>query len=226
VTAPARVRVWDFPTRIFHWTLVLLAVFSFTTGKVGGGWMAWHLKSGYAVLTLLLFRLAWGVVGSTSSRFTHFVRGPRATIAYGRALLATRRSSHFGHNPLGGWMVVAMIAAFLLQAVTGLFSDDEIATQGPLAAKVSDALVSCMSSVHSYNEWVLVGLVTLHVLAIATYVGAFRAPLVGAMVHGWKALQPDELAPPYRVAPAWRAAIVLALAAGFVYWLVIVFPRG
>jgi cytochrome b len=226
VNTPVRVPVWDVPTRIFHWTLALLAVFSFSTGKVGGGWMAWHLKSGYAILALLLFRLAWGVVGSTTSRFTHFVRGPRVAIAYGRTLLATRRSSHFGHNPIGGWMVIVMIAAFLLQAFTGLFSDDEISTQGPLAAKVSDALVSRMSAVHSYNEWVLVALVAFHVMAIATYAGAFRASLVGPMVLGWKALDAGASVPPYRAAPLWRAAVVLALAAAFVYWLVVVLPRG
>ncbi|HZZ93871.1 MAG TPA: cytochrome b/b6 domain-containing protein [Usitatibacter sp.] len=224
--ARARIRVWDLPTRIFHWTLALLALFSFTTGKVGGGWMAWHLGSGYAILALLLFRLAWGVVGSTTARFTHFLRGPRAAVAYGRTLLATRRSSHFGHNPLGGLMVLSMLAGFLLQAVTGLFSDDEISTQGPLAAKVSDALVSRMSALHSYNEWVLAALVGFHVMAIAIYAGAFRASLVGPMVVGWRAIDAGDAVPSYRAAPAWRAAIVLAFAAGFVYWLVVVFPRG
>jgi cytochrome b len=225
VSSPRRLRVWDAPTRIFHWLLAVLAVFSFTTGKVGGDWMEWHLRSGYTVLTLLIFRIAWGFAGSTTSRFSHFVRGPGAGMAYARKLLVERRSAAFGHNPLGGWMVVVMLAAFLVQAVSGLFSDDEIATQGPLAAKVSDAMVSRMSALHSYNEWVLVALVTLHLVAIATYVFALRSPLVGAMVRGWKAA--DDGAPPeYRAAAAWRAVLLLALAAAFVYALVVVYPRG
>jgi cytochrome b len=217
--------VWDLPTRIFHWALVALAVFSFTTGKVGGAWMEWHLKSGYAVLALLLFRLLWGLAGSTTSRFAHFVRGPRAAIAYARNVVATRTSSAFGHNPLGGWMILLMLAAFLVQAVSGLFSDDEISTQGPLAAKVSNAMVSRMSAVHSYNEWVLVALVALHLAAIATYTFVLRAPLVGAMVHGMTAHAPAA-APDFRAAPAWRAIVLLAICAAFVYWLVVVIPRG
>ena len=226
MTLPEPLRVWDLPTRIFHWSLVALAVFSFTTGKVGGEWMAWHLKSGYAVLTLLLFRLLWGLAGSTTSRFAHFVRGPRAAIAYGRNVLATRRSVAFGHNPLGGWMIVLMLAAFLVQALSGLFSDDEISTQGPLAVKVSNDVVSRMSALHSYNEWLLVALAALHLAAIATYAFVFRSPLVGAMVHGTTAHGPSGAATDFRAAPAWRAALLLALCAAFVYWLVVVFPRG
>jgi cytochrome b len=225
VSSAQRLRVWDAPTRIFHWLLVVLAVFSFTTGKVGGDWMAWHLRSGYAILTLLLFRIAWGFAGSTTARFSHFVRGPGAGAAYARKLLAERRSFAFGHNPLGGWMVVAMLLAFLVQAVSGLFSDDEIATQGPLAVKVSNATVSRMSALHSYNEWTLVALVTLHILAIATYTFALRSPLVGSMVHGWKAAQPG-VTPEYRASASWRAALILAVAAGAVYALVAVYPRG
>jgi len=226
VTVPPRIRVWDLPTRIFHWALVALAVFSFTTGKIGGDWMAWHLRSGYAVLTLLLFRLLWGLVGSTTSRFAHFVRGPRAAIAHARNLLATGTAVAFGHNPLGGWMILLMLAAFLLQAVSGLFSDDEIATQGPLAAKVSNAMVSRMSALHSYNEWVLVGLAALHLAAIATYTFVLRAPLVGAMVHGTTVHGPSGAVRGFRESPTWLAALLLATCAGFVYWLVVVFARG
>ena len=223
---PRAVRVWDLPTRLSHWALVALAVFSFTTGKVGGAWMEWHLRSGYAVLTLLLFRVLWGIAGSSTSRFAHFVRGPRAAAAYARRLLATRASDAFGHNPLGGWMVVLMLAAFLVQAASGLFSDDEISTQGPLAARVSNAFVSRMSALHSYNEWLLVGLAALHLVAIATYTLVLRAPLVAAMVLGTTDREPADPARGFTAAPAWRAAVLLALCAGFVYWLVVVFPRG
>ena len=94
-----RIRAWDLPTRIFHWGLAALVVFSFTTGTIGGDWMPWHLKSGYAILALLLFRIAWGVFGSETARFSDFVRGPRAVAAYVRATLAGRHPAGVGHNP-------------------------------------------------------------------------------------------------------------------------------
>ena len=225
MTLPQRVRVWDLPTRIFHWALAILAVFSFTTGKIGGAWMEWHLKSGYAILTLLLFRIAWGFAGSTTARFGHFVRGPRVAWTYARALATRTHARAFGHNPLGGWMVVVMIVAFLAQALSGLFADDEISTQGPLAVKVSNATVSRMSAFHSYNEWLLVALVALHMAAIATYTFMLRVPLVGAMVHGWTEV-PAACAIRQRRAPAWRALLLLACAAVLVYYVVAVYPRA
>jgi len=218
----ARIRVWDLPTRIFHWALAALAVFSFTTGKIGGDWMAWHLKSGYAILVLVLFRLAWGFAGSRTARFAHFVRGPRSAMGYARGLLAGRPAREVGHNPLGGWMIVLMLAAIAFQAATGLFADDEIATQGPLAAKVSNAVVSRMSALHSANEWIIAALVALHVLAIVVYRLAWKTPLAAAMVHGWMDAPAGAEEPARR--PAWLALVVLALAALAVYALVEIYP--
>jgi cytochrome b len=218
------VRVWDLPTRVFHWALAVLAVFSFTTGKIGGAWMDWHLKSGYAVLTLLLFRVAWGFAGSTTARFVHFVRGPRVAWSYARGLAARAHERAFGHNPLGAWMVVVMLAAFLTQALSGLFSDDEISTQGPLAVKVSNAMVERMSALHSYNAWLLVALVVLHVIAIALYAFVLRVPLVGAMVHGWTETAAGSVQHA-RLASVWRALVVLALAAAVVYYAVSIYPK-
>jgi cytochrome b len=220
--AVQRIRVWDLPTRIFHWALVALVVFSFTTGKIGGDWMKWHLRSGYTVLALVLFRIAWGFAGSETARFTHFVRGARAALAYGRAILGRTSPSFAGHNPLGGWMVVLMLASLAFQAATGLFSDDEIATQGPLAVKVSDAVVSRMSSLHAVNQWVLVALAAVHVIAIAVYRYAWGVRLVGPMIHGRMEAPPGASEPARR--PAWLAAIVLALCAAAVYALVVVYP--
>jgi cytochrome b len=225
-TRAERIRVWDLPTRIFHWALALLVVFSFIAGKLGGGWMEWHLKSGYTILALLVFRLAWGVAGSPSARFTHFVRGPATAWAYARETAAGRRPFVAGHNPLGGWMVVFMLAVLLLQAATGLFADDEISTQGPLAAKVSNALVERLTTIHRYNQWVIAGAVALHVLAVAAYQWGLKVDIVGPMLRGWQhvpaPLRPVEMPR----APAWAAWVVAAIAAALVYWLVVVFPRG
>lgn len=221
IPEPRRIQVWDLPTRIFHWALAALVVFSFTTGKIGGLWMAWHLRSGYAILALLLFRIAWGFVGSDTARFGHFVRGARAALEYARRL-RSGPPSIIGHNPLGGWMVLAMLAAAALQASTGLFADDEIATQGPLAARVSDALVSRMTALHDIGQWIMVSLVALHVVAIAVYRWAWNVRLVAPMVSGIM-IAPSSLAPP-RMRSPWHALIVLALCALAVYGLVEIVP--
>jgi cytochrome b len=219
-----RIRVWDFPTRIFHWTLAVLVVFSFTSGKVGGSWMDWHMRSGYAILALLIFRLAWGLVGSTTSRFATFVRGPAAFATYARDLVARRHRSIIGHNPMGGWMVLFMLAALLAQAVSGLFADDEIATQGPLAGKVSNAVVARMSSFHYYNGWIIAAVVGIHVIAIAAYAWLLKDDRVGPMWSGWREAEPGTAQPPSRA--SWLAAILLAMSTAAVYWLVVVYPKG
>ena len=221
-----RIRVWDLPTRIFHWALAALVIFSFTTGKIGGAWMAWHLKSGYAILALLAFRIAWGFAGSRTARFAHFLRGPRAMLEYARETFSGRHPSSEGHNPMGGWMVILMLAVLALQAATGLFADDEIATQGPLAAKVSEALVARMTTIHKYNEWVIVAAVVLHVAAVATYQWGLKLDLLRPMIYGWK-----EVPAGMRPAEPARASSLLALAlagaaAAMVYWLVAVYPKG
>jgi cytochrome b len=213
--------LWDAPLRLFHWALAALVVFSYITAKLGGSWMEWHMRSGYSILTLLLFRIAWGFAGSGTARFTGFVRGPRAAIEYVRAWRAGRRPRVVGHNPLGGWMVLAFLAILLTQAVSGLFVDDEIATQGPLAVKVSNATVSRMSQVHDFNEWLIVGAVALHLLAIAIYQWGLKANLIGPMVHGGELPMGIDA----RRGSGAAAAVILAIAAGTVYYLVVIFPR-
>jgi cytochrome b len=219
-----RVAVWDAPLRLFHWALAALVVISFVSGKIGGAALEWHMRSGYAILALLLFRLAWGVVGSHTARFSAFVRGPRAVMGYLRAGLAGRRPRSPGHNPLGGWSVMAMLVVLLLQAASGLFVDDEIATQGPLTRKVSNAVVAKLTAFHVYNEWLVVGLVVLHLAAIAYYHWVAHVNLVGPMLHGNVMLDEPIAAPSQR--PAWLAAVLGALAAAAVYALVVIYPGG
>lgn len=222
--ATARVAVWDVPVRLFHWALAVLVVFSFVTGKVGGTWLEWHMRSGYAILALLLFRLVWGVVGSETARFAGFVRGPRASLGYLKATLVRRPPQVLGHNPLGGWMVLFMLALLLVQAATGLFVDDEIATQGPLVVKVSDAVVARLTTLHRYNQWVILGAVVLHLVAIAMYQWGLRVNLIGPMLHGRMVVPAAVPAP--RSVSAVLAAVVFALACATVYWLVAIYPRS
>ena len=214
--------IWDVPVRLFHWALAILAVASFVTGKVAGGWMAWHLRSGYAILALLLFRLAWGVAGGDTARFRNFLHGPRAVIDYARSLEALRPAPWVGHNPLGGWVVMLMLAVLLLQAATGLFSDDEIATQGPLASRVADAVVARMTSVHKANGWVIAAVVAVHVAAIAIYQWRLKVNLAGPMVHGGALPEGSDS----RHASHILALALFAAACAAVYWLVTIVPRS
>ena len=125
-----RILVWDLPVRLFHWLLVMLVIVSFVTGELGGTWMQIHLWSGYTILGLLLFRLAWGFIGGHHARFSSFVRGPNAVRRYARTLWDRSAPRHLGHNPLGGWSVLAMLLLLLFQVATGLFANDDIFTQG------------------------------------------------------------------------------------------------
>ena len=182
--APEARAGWDLATRLFHGLLVVLVVFSFTTGKLGGPWLEWHMKSGYGILALLAFRLVWGFAGCANARFARFLRGPRAAIAYARTLFAGKPTPHPGHNPLGGWMVVLMLAVLLLQASTGLFTNDESSHEGPLASKVANATVDLMSVIHRYNSWAVVTLVAIHMAAIAIYQWVLKVNLIGPMIRG------------------------------------------
>lgn len=177
---------WDLPLRLFHWMLVVLLVFSVATALIGGNLMIWHLRSGYAILGLLAFRLVWGFAGSPTARFSSFVRGPRAVAAYVRAIVARRPAFHLGHNPLGGWMVLLMLSAVLFQAATGLFANDDIATEGPLYGYVSKALSDRLTRLHKLNANLLYGLAALHVAAILFYGIVRRENLVLPMITGRK----------------------------------------
>jgi cytochrome b len=177
------VRVWDLPTRLFHWALVACVVCSTVTGYLGGAWIEWHARSGYALLALLLFRLAWGFVGGRWSRFASFVRPPATVLVY---LRAPRGTPHgVGHNPLGALAVLAMLAVLLLQAASGLVSDDEIAFTGPLNGFASNAGAQVASWYHTrVGQWLLFGLVALHSGAIAWHCLARRRNLVLPMLTG------------------------------------------
>ena len=179
------VRVWDLPLRIFHWVLVLSVITSITTGTIGGEWMDMHFYSGYGILVLLLFRLIWGVVGSVHARFVNFLVGPRKLLAYVRAAPHARGLHRPGHNPLGGWSVVAMLTILLLQVASGLFSNDDIASEGPLANLVSRDWSANLTWFHTEISLnLLYGLLGLHILTIAFYFFIKKINLVRAMFSG------------------------------------------
>jgi cytochrome b len=215
--SPRTVLVWDLPTRLFHWLLVALVVCSVVTGNIGGNALMYHMWSGYTILALLAFRIAWGFVGGRHARFASFVRGPAAVVAYAKSLWSGRHAAHLGHNPLGGWSVIALLAVLLVQAGTGLFVDDEIATQGPLSKYISSAAASLLTTVHRVNPKILVALVVLHVAAVVFYAVAKRENLVRPMIHGRKTWH-GEAAEGH--ASPLLGAVIVAIAAGLVYLLV------
>jgi len=217
------VKVWDLPVRLFHWSLVLLVVASFVTGKLGGTWLEWHFRSGYCILTLVLFRIIWGMAGSQTARFSDFLHGPARVIAYARSLPGGRSPFHAGHNPMGGLMIVLMLILLLVQATTGLYADDDIASRGPLADKASGAIVSLFTTVHRININVILASVALHICAALFYLLVKKDNLIGPMITGSKAVPDDHPAP--SLSGHASAAIILAVAAAFVVWLVKFYPR-
>lgn len=214
------VRVWDLPTRLFHWSIAVCVVASVVSAKIGGDAMAWHLRSGYAVLTLLAFRLLWGFVGGRWSRFASFVYPPSTLLRYLRGRTRPAEQLDVGHSPLGALSVFALLAALAAQAGTGLFADDEIAWQGPLWKFVDEATASVAGGWHDeIGQYVVMALVVLHLAAVAVYTVRGNR-VVGAMVGGDKQLPPDVL-PARDDRPAQALALMLVLAcAGAVGWLV------
>lgn len=179
------VRVWDLPTRIFHWALAAAVLGSLTTGLIGGDAMAWHFRFGYSVLCLLLFRIVWGVVGGKWSRFSSFIYSPATALRY---LKGQRRPEHaIGHSPLGAGSVLALLGFLLLQVGTGLVSDDEIASAGPLSKFVSSAVSSKATFYHAnIGKLLLVSLIVLHMAAILFYFLKKGENLVLPMIRGDK----------------------------------------
>lgn len=212
-----RIRVWDLPTRIFHWTLVLSVAALVITAEIGGEAMLWHFRLGYTVLSLLLFRLVWGFIGGRWSRFSSFVHGPATVLAYirgqGRPELAV------GHNPLGAGSVLAMLLLLLAQVGSGMLSDDEIAYSGPLTKFASDVVVKLATTYHAeIGKIVLIALVLLHIGAIAYYRVKKQENLVPPMLHGDKELEQQVQASRDDARARALAAVVFALCTALVAW--------
>lgn len=213
------VRVWDLPTRVFHWLLAAAVIGLVITGKLGGNALAWHMRFGLLVFTLLAFRLVWGVVGGRWSRFASFVYAPATLLRYLRG--APRPGDHFevGHNPLGAFSVFALITLLAVQVGTGLVADDEIATTGPLNRYVATATGLLATAWHKgYGQWGLLALVALHLGAIVVY--RLRGHnLVTPMITGDKPLPPDVPAAADSVASRGLALAVWAACVAVAVWI-------
>ena len=176
-----RIKLWDLPTRIFHWSLVILVAAAIVTAKIGGNAMDWHGRIGLTILGLIAFRIAWGVVGSTYARFANFFPKPSSILAYLRG-----QWHGIGHNPLGAFSVLGLLALIALQVGTGLFANDDIAFNGPLFSLIGKELSDRLTSIHRLSSNGLITLIVLHLVAIMFYAYVKKNNLVMPMITGWK----------------------------------------
>jgi cytochrome b len=213
-------RVWDLPTRLFHWLLAIAIAGSVVSAKIGGNAMVWHMRLGCLVLALVGFRLLWGFVGGRWSRFASFIYAPGTVLRYLRGQQRPGEHLDVGHNPLGSLSVFALLALVALQVGTGLVADDEIATTGPLNRFVGGALAGSATSWHKgWGQWILLGLVALHIGAIVYYRLARRKNLVRPMIGGDKPLPAGTPASNDNLATRGLALLLAAGCAALAIWV-------
>ncbi len=225
MSSSEKIRVWDLPTRLFHWLLVICLIGSFVTIKVGGLWLDYHMLFGYTTLGLILFRITWGLVGTQHARFSSFVRGPGTVWTY----LRGKHPRQAGHNPLGALSVLSLLLILAWQAITGLFANDDIFSEGPLASSVGKDLSDTLTGWHKLTEWPILILVGLHLAAIIWYRLVAKQKLTRAMITGDAPV--EEFTGPVQsardTASSRLLACVIALAAAaLVFWIVAQRPTG
>ena len=184
-----RVKAWDVGVRVFHWLLVCLVVNAWVTAEWGDMEMHWHKWNGYAICFLLVFRLLWGLLGSSTALFINFIYAPPKILNYIRGLIAGKPIKYLGHNPLGALMVLLMLLLLLSQVVSGLFSSDGLFAYGPLSGYVSGAVSEDSALVHEIGFYLIVLASFFHVGAIAFYFFVLKDNLVKPMLTGMKVRQ-------------------------------------
>lgn len=213
-----RVRVWDLPVRVMHWTLLALIIGAWLTRKLEGDWFAWHERIGYAVAVIVTTRIIWGVVGTRHARFSDFLRGPGVVFNF----LRSEGAAHFaGHNPAGGWMVLWLIALLGMQVLTGLFANDQVSETGPLFGYVTVGRSDALTTLHKIGFLALQWSVVLHVAAVFWHRWVRGENLVRPMIDGHKprSIVPAD-APGIEGSRGWLAIVIAAGAATILWWLV------
>lgn len=215
------VRVWDLPTRTFHWALATCVPASIASAWIGGNAMVWHFRLGYVVFTLLTFRLVWGLVGGHWSRFTSFIYAPVTVLRYLRGQSRADEHHEVGHNPLGAFSVFAVLGLLAFQVGAGLFADDEISNTGPLFKFVSNATSLALTKWHrGYGQWLIIALLVLHVAAILYYLLERRHNLFKPMLTGDKQLVAPAPSSIDNSRSRVLAAVLFAACAALVGWVV------
>ena len=211
------VKIWDLPTRIFHWVLVLLFLFLIYSGEWDDSLMEWHFYSGYLLSSLLLFRLLWGVVGTYYSRFRSFVVSPFKALNYLKSLVKGNPEHFYGHNPAGAMMVIMLILLLCVQIASGLVTSDEVLWSGPFYDRVSEEVASLGAEIHQTVQIILQCLVGLHILGVISHSIMFKEKLVASMVTGKKKANGDAKPRDSINIPALIACTGLSL--GWLYYL-------
>lgn len=213
--------VWDIPVRLFHWLLVLCLFGQWLTAEVLEDAMDIHFYIGYFTLGLIFFRLVWGFVGTKYAKFNSFIRGPKAVLNYLRLLISKQKSFTTGHNPLGGLLLPVVLILVGLQAVSGLFVSDDIITAGPYYDSANSSIQKLMQWLHHNIFDVLLGLVVIHLFAIAWYKIGLKHNLITPMITGYKTVEASKAITHSKLV---RALILAILVGIFVYWLVEINP--
>ncbi|MGH1469751.1 MAG: cytochrome b/b6 domain-containing protein [Cellvibrionaceae bacterium] len=221
-------RIWDLPTRIFHWSLVACIGYSWWSAEYGD--LLWHKRCGYAVLVLVIFRILWGFWGSSTSRFSHFLRGPKSVFEYSKTLFNKSSSASnnspqsylsTGHNPLGGWSVIVLLLTILGQTLLGLFAEDvDGLDSGPLSYLVSYDIGRWAAKTHETIFDLLVIIIGIHILAAFFYLFYKKHNLIKPMITGKSATILTENAEQTTFTSLWIALITLLAVSVFVWWLV------
>ncbi|MGA7538685.1 MAG: cytochrome b/b6 domain-containing protein [Steroidobacteraceae bacterium] len=203
-----RVLVWDVPTRLFHWLMVVLVAGAYLTERLNS--MDWHVRIGEALLALVVFRLLWGWVGSGTARFGSFLASPAAALVHLRRMFRRETDSQVGHNPAGGWMVLVLLALLLSEALSGVYVNNDVANQGPLTNWVPASVANAITDLHAVLWDVLLAAVAVHISAIAFY-AAKGQHVLRPMLTGHKILPLGTSGP--RLASNWLALALLAAGA-------------
>ncbi len=218
--------VWDLPTRVFHWLLVASFVAAYVSNWLGVSYFTYHLWSGYFVVILVGFRILWGIFGTHHARFANFVRHPVESLRYAKGLLTNKVKSYPGHNPLGALMVLLLLSVMLVQAVTGLFANDEIFNAGPLYGYISHDLSLALTGLHKELFYWILAAVAVHVSAVLFYVFIKRENLVKAMVTGKKPRRGFENARSIRSSRVWLALLLIVLVSGALAGIIVAAPEA
>jgi cytochrome b len=219
-------RVWDWPVRFFHWSLVAAFVGAFVTNKLGVNYFVYHVWCGYTVIVLVVFRILWGFVGATHARFSNFLHGPVGVLRYMSAIGKGRRPRYPGHNPLGALMVVTLLGALGAQAALGLFANDEIYNFGPLYGFVDQTLSLRLTAWHQKLFYWIAAAIAAHVAAVLLHVVVEREPLIRAMITGRKPA--PHVAPEHAIdsSRGWLAVTLLVAVAAVLAVIVSLAPVG
>jgi cytochrome b len=219
-----RRQVWDLPVRVCHWLLVVAFITSYVTNRLGVSYFRYHVWSGYTVLVLVAFRLLWGLVGTRHARFRNFVRGPVHTMRYAVGWLRGDMQYHAGHNPLGAWMVIALLTALFVQAASGLFGNDEIFNVGPLYGFVTNETSLMLTSLHRRLFYWLLAAAIVHVLAVIAHRLFKKESLVAAMFTGKKAHHIVPASEVINTSRTWLAVLIVFILGVGLTWVVVHAP--